>query len=209
MIRFSLTDIRSASIPAPDFAGDDALCKFLKSDEEYVNDSDKQRSQVGKIRLLELLLDVGISREKLATIQKSEKGKWYLPDSGIDFNIAHSHDFVVCAVTDNGMVGVDLEKYRLLDWNTFRDCFTRDEFTSILGSRKPDQYFFNLWTKKESLLKAWGDGLSIELADAVIEGSEGYIRGTDKRGYFHNIPLEGYACVVCSTVVNQDVGRIG
>lgn len=209
MIRFSLINVQQSGAKLSDFANDEALCKFFGSDEEYVNDSDRKRSRLGKIRVVELLLDAGVSRDKLMSIQKSEKGKWYLSDSEFDFNVAHSHDFVACAVSDDGMVGVDIEKTRLLDWGTYRDCFTRDEFTGILGSRKPEQYFFNLWTKKESLLKAWGDGLSIELADAIIEGNEGHIRGTAKRGYFYAIPVEGYACVVCSTVANQDVRMIG
>ncbi len=205
MITLSLLNVVNVEVKSDVFADDPALCKFLISGDEYVDDSDKNRSRIGKIRAVELLLRAGVSRDKLQSLRKSEKGRWFLPDSGMDFNVSHSHDFVVCAVSNNSMVGVDIEKYRPLDWNTFRDCFMRDEFTAIVGSRKSDQYFFNLWTKKESLLKAWGDGLSTDPANAIIEGDEGYIKGTTKRGYFHVIAVEGYSCVVCSTTPNQTV----
>ncbi len=205
MIRFSLVNVMTENAESADFSDDPSLCKFLESGEEYVNDFDKKRTTAGKVRMVKLLLNAGVSLHQLAGIRRSEKGKWFLPDSGIDFNVAHSHDLIACVISDNGAVGVDIEKHRPLDWQAYRDCFTLEEFTGVLASRRPEQFFFDLWTKKESLLKAWGEGLSTDPADAIIERETGYIKGTSKRGYYHRVLIEGYSCVICSTEPAQEV----
>ena len=74
-----------------------------------------------------------------------------------DFNISHSRDYVVMAVSKNFKIGVDIE---YIDSN-----IKSTEIAEIVFSKHEKVYactsiesFYILWTKKESLFKAIGTG---------------------------------------------------
>jgi 4'-phosphopantetheinyl transferase len=80
------------------------------------------------------------------------------------FNLAHSGDLALVAVSRCCSLGVDVEQIRPMD--DARDIaasfFSRRE-SRELDALPPDQQtegFFNLWTRKEACLKATGEGLS-------------------------------------------------
>ena len=84
----------------------------------------------------------------------------------VRFNLSHSQDCAVCAVSCSE-VGVDIERVRPLD-----DCdaLSRQVFCpqerAELHSLAPDrrqQGFFRCWTRKEALLKGIGIGLNAPL----------------------------------------------
>lgn len=95
--------------------------------------------------------------------------------SGIDgwqFNVSHSRNLAAIAVSRQDSVGIDLE---LIDPFFPRDEVAPDilnpEELSDLAAHSPEtqaEYFFQLWTSKESLLKACGSGLSLEPRDLHI-----------------------------------------
>jgi 4'-phosphopantetheinyl transferase len=80
------------------------------------------------------------------------------------FNISHSGDWVVCAV-DNLPVGIDVEKIHDVDLNLSARFFSEEEHKYLLSLEisKRRNSFFELWTLKESYIKADGRGLSIPL----------------------------------------------
>jgi 4'-phosphopantetheinyl transferase len=80
------------------------------------------------------------------------------------FNISHSGVWVVCAVGIKP-VGVDVEQVVPVDLNVARNYFSPEEYMDLMGvddGRKLD-YFYELWTLKESFIKAVGKGLRIPL----------------------------------------------
>ena len=85
----------------------------------------------------------------------------------IEFNISHSGEIVVCAITRAGFVGIDIETAKYMnDLEGFAKRFLApEEFFAVnrkvLSQR--DRFFFRLWTLKEAYLKAIGLGLSIPL----------------------------------------------
>jgi 4'-phosphopantetheinyl transferase len=94
-------------------------------------------------------------------------GKPRLADSDVTFNLAHSHDIVVCAIARGRQVGVDVEHIEpMRDWEQIAaKTFSRAE-QEALFALEPDQQlvgFFNCWTRKEAYVKARGDGLAIPL----------------------------------------------
>jgi 4'-phosphopantetheinyl transferase len=98
----------------------------------------------------------------------SAKGKPNISGtSNIRFNLSHSGDFVLLAVTLNCDVGVDLEQMRPLpDLANIADRYFSREETSELMSLPPEQHeraFFACWTRKEAYIKAVGEGLSTPL----------------------------------------------
>jgi 4'-phosphopantetheinyl transferase len=81
----------------------------------------------------------------------------------IHFNLAHSQNLALLAVTYAGQIGVDVEAVRPLSdahelVNRFFSARESDTFESVPQSAKPEA-FFNLWTRKEAWLKATGEGI--------------------------------------------------
>lgn len=95
---------------------------------------------------------------------KNRYGKPYLQgfQKNFHFNISHAGNYIACAY-DNKQVGIDIEKVRNLD--IARNFFSRNECEQLYNIVEHERidYFFNLWTLKESYVKAVGKGLSIEL----------------------------------------------
>jgi 4'-phosphopantetheinyl transferase len=87
---------------------------------------------------------------------------------GVHFNLAHSEDLALIAITRIGPVGVDVECVRPMkdmDHLVARFFSARENelFQKVPSSEKPAA-FFNLWTRKEALLKATGEGITRSLS---------------------------------------------
>ncbi len=87
-----------------------------------------------------------------------EQGK-----SGLRFNLSHSRDLALCAVTLNRETGIDTEYIRpdRADESIARRFFARDEVKALLALDEADRAaaFYHCWTSKEAYVKALGDGL--------------------------------------------------
>jgi len=87
--------------------------------------------------------------------------------SGIQFNMTHSGNLAVIALTLGREIGVDVEQIRpLSDMQHIADRFFCPEEASEIMSlpqTERDRAFFCCWTRKEAYIKATGDGLSTPL----------------------------------------------
>lgn len=83
------------------------------------------------------------------------------------FNLAHSGDLVLCAVSGVGEVGIDVEHVRRsLDVELLtRDVLSEQEQHQVASVPAADRarVFLRYWTGKEAILKASGAGLSLPL----------------------------------------------
>ena len=79
-------------------------------------------------------------------------------DNGLCFNISHSGSYVLFALSDSE-VGCDIEEIRFLKGIRLGKIVFCDNEMKLLGNAF-DRLgtFFELWTKKEALLKCMGDG---------------------------------------------------
>ncbi|WP_211750153.1 4'-phosphopantetheinyl transferase superfamily protein [Paenibacillus sp. Marseille-Q4541] len=121
------------------------------------------------------------------------------------YNISHSGDWVVSAF-DNNLVGVDIEKIAPIEMSIAERFFSPSE-VNLLWNQKEEQrqsFFYDLWTLKESYIKAEGAGLSIPLNSFSFEFQEHnkvdfYRSGeADSSWYFHQYTIDpGYALSVC------------
>jgi 4'-phosphopantetheinyl transferase len=102
----------------------------------------------------------------------NKEGKPFLKKSNIQFNMSHSHDIVSYAVALNCRLGIDVEfKDNNLNIEDLPDfVFNQEErkFFSILDPNAKFEFFYNLWTKKESIIKAIGFGLAYPLNNIDI-----------------------------------------
>jgi len=91
-------------------------------------------------------------------------------ENGLNFNLTHSDNLALLAVTRAGMIGADIERIRpLTDADRLVDRFFSEResaaFHKLPAEQKPVA-FFNLWTRKEAWLKATGAGIG-HLLNAV------------------------------------------
>jgi 4'-phosphopantetheinyl transferase len=94
-------------------------------------------------------------------------GSWGKPrlasDSNLRFNLSHSGDLALLAVSTDLDVGVDVETLRHdLPVDGLARFFTVAERERLLAMRsgEKERTFFRWWTRKEAVLKAEGSGLS-------------------------------------------------
>lgn len=87
----------------------------------------------------------------------------------LHFNNSHSGQWVVCAISDSP-VGIDVEKVRDIDFNIGEHCFSEKEYLDLSAQTAEAKldYFYDLWTLKESYIKAVGLGLSLPLSSFTI-----------------------------------------
>lgn len=101
-------------------------------------------------------------------LRYGEKGKPLLMvPSRIQFNVSHSGDLAVFALTLDCDLGIDIEKIRPIPdrQEIASRFFCREEARELasLSTNEQERGFFLCWTRKEAYIKAIGDGLSSPL----------------------------------------------
>lgn len=165
---------------APTGSGVDALYEWLSADERaragrFVFARDRRR-YIAARGVLRVLLGRYLDLAPAAVSFRYEAGgKPALApgqSSDLDFNVSHSADVAVVAISRAGQVGVDIEAIRSLPDrdDLARGIFTDAEYAALraLPFDLRDLGFFNGWTRKEAFVKATGEGLSRSLVDFEV-----------------------------------------
>ena len=103
-----------------------------------------------------------VKKEKIASSILKNKyiGDYYLSETGKPlsndkyFNISHSHGYIALVI-DSVPVGIDIEKMRKVDEGLINYISNEEEKQYI----HDEESFFEIWTNKESLVKANGFGI--------------------------------------------------
>jgi 4'-phosphopantetheinyl transferase len=113
---------------------------------------------------------LGVKNSELQ-FQTNKYGKPYLAGiKDFNFNLSHSGKWVVCAV-DHDAVGIDVETFTPIDLNIAPTFCSPKELAYIMGNPEKERIcrFYDVWTLKESYIKALGQGLSKEISSFTIE----------------------------------------
>ena len=178
----------------------------------YRYEADAQRYLLSR-RVLRAVLSMYVGREPGAIVfEPGPGGKPRLagePPAGLRFNLSHSGDVTAVAVAQGREVGVDVEalRYPAPDAGAFRAFFSPRELAWIeaFEGRARAAAFYRIWTRKEALLKATGEGLSglgadLDLSsgsDLLRRGLSWHVRDLDLlTGYGAALAVEGGTCTV-------------
>jgi len=178
---------------------DDSKIKF-RYEQDFV------RHILGRILLIEGISDLGFRAIKPDDILYSEFHKPFI-ENGPSFNISHSGSIVICAIESLNKVnvGVDVEEIKPIDINCFNDIFTEKERNQLLCSKSQLLTFYSIWTRKESVLKAYGKGLLFSPNDVDVI-TEDFAEIDGVRYYIKEINLkQGYACHVATTEKKKSI----
>ena len=137
---------------------------------------------------------------------------------GLFFNLTHSRQLALLAVTLEADVGVDVEYVRSVDDGIAERYFSRSEVAALraLPESLQQEAFFNCWTRKEAFIKALGEGLSLALDSfdvslvpgapaAILRTSEGMDQPS-KWQIEHLAPAEGYIGAVAIRAPDCSLG---
>ena len=138
--------------------------------------------------------------EDMPIILRDEFGKPYFQNGKLQFNVSHSGEYLVIAVSESA-VGVDIQGPKSIKDGMYLKVVQPKEQSFIGENREKD--FLRLWTLKESFVKAEGKGLRIPLADYWFEKEEDqyFVNYGGQRGsWTFNIEetlIDGYFISVC------------
>jgi 4'-phosphopantetheinyl transferase len=103
-------------------------------------------------------------------------GKPRVADGDLRFNLAHSGDVTLVAVTRGCEIGVDVELLRSIDYarEIAARSFHPAELAAIRAASAAQlpALFMRLWTRKEAVLKAVGAGLGYPLDAFDVRGDD-------------------------------------
>lgn len=163
----------------------------------YKQQKDRKQSLGAGLLLKHVLLRHGVDS---GNIRFGENGKPEL--DGICFNLSHSHDVVVCAVS-NKVVGCDVEKVKNAPTKIAERFFCKNEIEHLekFKNAERDSEFYRLWTMKESYLKMTGEGMQLALNrfEFVFEECVKVFRdGKICSCFVKEYEIPGYKLTVCA-----------
>ncbi len=148
---------------------------------------DQKRCVAGGLLLRRFLGDTDIYTDDCGKLRA---------ESGVCFNLSHSGDWVILAVGETE-VGCDIERIKLVDpLRLGKVVYTEAELEYI--SSNPDRLgrFYELWTKKEALLKCMGKGFHRAAKTVEVTGDR-FAEDGDVF-YFKTMVFSDYTVSVCT-----------
>ena len=123
----------------------------------YKNDVDRKGRLLARLMLLETLKQYG-KEDLIATWDLGKYKKPFIQE-WMEFNISHSGKMVLFAYGEQEM-GVDIEQKKELNYQDIIGCLHSKEQQVIASSDNPSQTFYDIWVRKEALMKAMGIGIT-------------------------------------------------
>ncbi|WP_018753428.1 4'-phosphopantetheinyl transferase family protein [Paenibacillus sanguinis] len=141
------------------------------------------------------------------SFSKNEFGKLFVKNqSGPPyFNLSHTDGMVVCAVSASGEMGIDVEKTLNDYFDLMKYVYVPEEIDWV--NAKCDvstklYAFYQLWTRKEAVMKAVGKGFSLPPLSFSIPFHEE--QACDHEFYYYTFePMTGYLISVATRRLSE------
>jgi 4'-phosphopantetheinyl transferase len=144
--------------------------------DRYHKWEDKQARLFGKLLILRGLQEINNYDGNLEDLSYDKFGRLFYQGQ-IDINISHADEYVVCAFASSGRVGIDIEKIKPIDVSEIDRHLTADELENIRSASDPSMEFYKIWTSKESIIKADGRGLLVDIKKVLIKDRQATLLG--------------------------------
>jgi len=145
-------------------------------------------------------------------LRQNAFGRPFLPGlPNVDFNLSHSGDLVVCAVSTGCRVGIDVEAVRDIELSGFERVLADSTWAEVQQSAAPRKAFFRNWTRLESVAKAEGFGIAGPVREIGFDESSAHFQ--DRTWFLKELEFGAeYACHIalgsdCIQVPVFDQGR--
>ncbi|MBF0226974.1 MAG: 4'-phosphopantetheinyl transferase superfamily protein [Desulfobacterales bacterium] len=193
-----------------------ALLKFVSLDRQrrvkkFLKKEDSQKSLIAEVLLRSIIIQKLKIRNDEISFENTKYGKPFLknfPD--FYFNLSHSGKWVVSAFSNN-TVGIDIEEIKPIDLAIANRFFSKEEYDFIMSKTEKNRIytFFDLWTLKESYIKAIGKGFSIPLDNFTIlindDGKISLKNNDYKNYYFKQYEIDiNYKMALCRNEIIQN-----
>ncbi|MDO4466963.1 MAG: 4'-phosphopantetheinyl transferase superfamily protein [Bacillota bacterium] len=130
----------------------------IKKAYNYKKEKDKINCILSYVLFLSLCKEMNLPIKKYEfTYEKN--GKPTISGFPYYFNISHCDKGCVCAISDQP-IGIDIQDMRKINPRLLEKVCSFNEQKNIQESLEKEREFFRIWTKKESLVKLSGIGLS-------------------------------------------------
>ena len=137
-------------------------------------------------------------------IAYGHRGKPYFRNIPGNFNLAHSGAIAICAWNSQLPVGVDIEQIKSIDLRDFHRVMNQDQWSMINAHTNPQHLFFQFWAIKESVIKADGRGVAMNLKSIQI--SDQQVSYHDKKWFYQNLQIQsGYKA---SLAMEKQIGEL-
>ncbi|WDU79087.1 MULTISPECIES: 4'-phosphopantetheinyl transferase family protein [Lysinibacillus] len=159
-------------------------CEVQRKVQQYKHWQDQQRALLGSILIRWALLPY--IDEVLLYLAQNEFGRPYIaghPHWQGDFNLSHSGNWIVLAVTTIGRVGIDVEEIKPVSEDVM--VYALSETERQLVFHQPLHVFYEFWTLKEALFKT---GLLPNLSPYLLDTTN--IKKTRKDLFTHLFYLD-------------------
>ena len=105
-------------------------------------------------------------------IRAGDYGKPFVADNLVHFNLSHTGNSFVIAISNCTELGVDIEQCvpRKNLSSLVKKCFSNIEadYWTTLPDQQKIEMFFHFWVRKEAFVKAVGRGISLGLNKCII-----------------------------------------
>jgi len=132
---------------------------------------DRQRALLANLLARYIIINKLQIKNSNISFSKNNHGKPFLEyNPQFHFNLSHSGKWIVCGASTNP-VGIDVEQIKPINLDIAKRFFSKEEYNDLVKKDDNDkiEYFFDLWTLKESYLKNIGTGLSTSLSSFTIK----------------------------------------
>lgn len=154
---------------------------LVKSVIQY-QDNDRKSRMISKLLLEILVRKMNPDQNFFWNLyQKDSFSRPYFKDLEMNFSSSHNGSFSVVCATRKAKCGIDSELIKPLHIEVYNDFLHPDEKQFINQQINPQTSFYEIWTKKEAVLKASSLGISQELqsidshSDIIYINDEKYI----------------------------------
>lgn len=132
-------------------------------------------------------------------------GKPILESGEYGFSISYTDDHVYIAIVRNDMIGLDAELINNINLSVSKEFMSERELLKLKESTNKYEYFYKIWTLKESYIKLIGTGIDNTIVDIeFIEDKNGRFflaKEIERKIYFYSVVLKD--CIISVASFNS------